>query len=54
MSKKKISVIIPVYNMATYLNETISSWTAQKMQDMEFIYINDASTDTSLDVLRTD
>ncbi len=51
MSMNKISVIIPVYNMARYLNETISSWTSQKMHDMEFIFINDASTDTSLEVL---
>ena len=47
----KISVIIPVYNMARYLDETIRSWTSQKLQEMEFIYINDASTDASLEVL---
>jgi len=51
MSDKKISVIIPVYNMARYLNETISSWTSQKLQGMEFIYINDASNDDSREVL---
>ena len=51
MSDKKISVIIPVYNMARYLDETISSWTSQKFQEMELIYINDASTDASFEVL---
>ena len=47
----KISIIIPVYNMAEYLDETISTWTTQKMQEIEIIYINDASTDTTLEIL---
>lgn len=51
MSDKKISVIIPVYNMEKYLNETINSWTSQQLREMELIYINDASTDSSLEVL---
>lgn len=49
----KISIVIPVYNMAEYLDETISTWTAQKMQDIEIIYVNDASTDTTREVLES-
>ena len=51
MSDIKISIVIPVYNMAEYLDETISTWTTQKMQEIEIIYINDASTDTTLEIL---
>ena len=51
VSDKKISVIIPVYNMVRYLDETICSWTSQQMREIELIYINDASTDSSLEVL---
>ena len=47
----KISIIIPVYNMANYLDETVQSWLAQKMQEIEIIYVNDASTDSSLQKL---
>ncbi len=48
----KISIIIPVYNMANYLDETVQSWLVQKMQEIEIIYVNDASTDSSLERLR--
>ena len=51
MSDIKISIVIPVYNMAEYLDETIGTWTAQKMREIEIIYINDASTDASLEIL---
>lgn len=51
MSDIKISIVIPVYNMAEYLNETIGTWTAQKMPEIEIIYINDASTDATLKIL---
>ncbi len=42
-----VSVIIPVYNVEKYLNETIQSVLDQKLQDFEIILINDGSTDSS-------
>lgn len=47
-----ISVIIPVYNTEKYLQSCIDSLLNQTMKDIEFIFINDASTDHSLEVLR--
>lgn len=47
-----ISVIVPVYNVAPYLRECLDSLTAQTCQNMEFICINDGSTDNSLAILR--
>lgn len=47
-----ISVIVPIYNVEPYLEECLDSLTAQTYQNMEFICINDGSTDNSLRILR--
>jgi glycosyltransferase involved in cell wall biosynthesis len=43
----KVSVIIPVYNVAEYIAETLDSALAQTYKDYEIIVINDGSPDTS-------
>lgn len=43
----KISVIIPIYNTASYLNEALSSICNQTLKELEIILINDGSTDQS-------
>ena len=48
----KISVIIPVYNVADYLPFAMQSCIDQTLRDVEFICVNDGSTDNSLDILR--
>ena len=52
MNQPKISVIMPVYNMAEYLEEVLSCWTNQTMKEIEIICVDDASTDDSLAVLQ--
>lgn len=52
MGSPLISVIIPVHNMAPYLDESIGSWTVQTLHDIEIILIDDASTDSSLELMR--
>ena len=47
----RISVIIPVYNAARYLEETLASVFAQTYRDYEVIVVNDGSTDESALVL---
>lgn len=47
----KISVIIPVYNVETYLEECLDSILAQDLSDIEIICVNDGSTDSSLSIL---
>ena len=47
----KISVIVPIYNVAIYLPQALDSLCAQTMSELEFICINDASTDKSLNIL---
>ena len=47
-----ISVIVPVYNVEKYLRDCLDSILQQDFTDYEVICINDASTDTSIKILR--
>ena len=44
---KKLSVIVPVYNVAEYLSECIESILKQTYENLEIILIDDGSTDCS-------
>ncbi len=48
----KVSIVIPVFNVAPYLDMCMQSVCAQTLADIEIIAVNDASTDNSLAVLR--
>ena len=48
----KVSVIIPVYNCEAFLPQCIESLQAQTMQEIEMIFVCDASPDDSLSILR--
>ena len=47
MEKYKVSVIVPVYNVSSYLKECIDSILNQTYKNIEIILINDGSTDDS-------
>lgn len=47
----KVSVIIPVYNSANYIEKTIDSVLAQTYKDYEIILVDDCSKDNSKDVI---
>ena len=49
----KVSVIVPNYNHAAYLNERISSILSQTFQDFELILMDDNSSDSSRQILET-
>ena len=46
-----VSIVMPVYNAQDYLAEAINSILAQTYQSFEFIIIDDASTDGSLEII---
>ncbi len=48
-----VSVIMPVYNAEEYLQESVGSVLGQSFSDFELICFNDASSDRSIDILRT-
>lgn len=52
MYKPKISVIMPAYNEATFIKESIDSILNQTFKDFELIIINDCSTDNSLEIMK--
>lgn len=47
----KVSVILPVYNVADYVGRCIASLQAQTLQELEFIFVDDCSTDDSIRVI---
>lgn len=49
----KVSVIVPVYNSEDYLKKCISSLVNQTLKDIEFIIINDGSTDSSDEIIKS-
>lgn len=47
-----ISIIIPVYNTAAYLPQLFECLSAQTMSDFEVIFVDDGSSDNSVELLR--
>jgi len=48
----KVSVIIPTYNRALYIAETLESVFSQTFKDYEVIVVDDGSSDNTADVLK--
>lgn len=52
MNNISVSVLVPICNVERYLRDCLDSLLAQNLPSMEFICLNDGSTDSSLDILR--
>lgn len=48
----KVSVITPAYNASAYINEAIESILNQTLNDLEFIIIDDCSTDDTWHIIQ--
>lgn len=49
----RVTVFMPVYNGEKYLNEAIDSILSQTFTDFELLIIDDGSTDSSADIIRS-
>jgi len=47
----KVSVIVPVYNVESYIEKCLKSLVKQTVEDIEIIIVNDGSTDSSVDII---
>jgi len=50
---KLVSIVMPVYDQQQFVAESICSVLTQTVDDFEFIIVDDASTDGSLEICRT-
>lgn len=48
-----ISIIVPAYNVAEYIHETLLSILYQSYTNLEIIVVNDGSTDTTIEVVES-
>lgn len=51
MSNSLISVIIPAYNIESYIEKTVDSVLSQTYENIEIIIVNDGSTDNTVEVI---
>ena len=52
MEAELISIIIPVYNASKYLEDTIQTIKNQTKKEWEAIFVDDASTDNSAEIIK--
>lgn len=48
----KISVIIPIYKVAAFIGRCTESLMSQTMKDVEYIFVDDATPDNSIEILK--
>ena len=48
-----VSLIIPIYNVEKFIERCVYSLLEQTLKDIEYIFVNDASTDRSLEILHS-
>jgi glycosyltransferase involved in cell wall biosynthesis len=49
----RVTVLMPVFNASPYLREAMDSVLNQTLTDLEFLIIDDGSTDGSIEIIRT-
>lgn len=47
----KVSVIIPIYKVEKFIGRCVRSLMEQTLCDVEYIFVNDATPDSSMEVL---
>lgn len=49
----KVSVIIPIYNVRNFISRCAESLMRQTLDEIEYIFVDDATKDDSIDILKT-
>lgn len=49
--KPKVSVIVPIYNVEAYIERCLCSLFEQTLDNLEYIFINDCTPDSSMEIL---
>ena len=52
MTAPRISVIVPIYNQAPFIRETVDSVLGQGYPNVELVLSDDGSTDGTTEILR--
>ena len=50
----KVSILIPVYNVSDYIIKCAESLFNQTFEDLEYIFVNDNTSDDSIEKLEND
>ena len=53
MNEPQISICVPVYNVAPYIERCVRSLMGQTYRNTEFVFVDDGSTDQSMAILRS-
>ncbi len=48
----RVGIVVPIYNVAPYLEQCLDSICRQTFQDWQIVCINDGSTDGSCEIVR--
>lgn len=52
MTEIKVTVIVPIYNVEKFITRCVDSLFEQTLQEVEFIFVDDATPDKSIDMLQ--
>ena len=47
----KVSLVVSVYNVSRYVERCVRSLFEQTLEDVEFVFVDDGSTDGSMDIV---
>lgn len=48
----KVSIIVPVYGVAPYIEKCVQSLLSQTLEEMEFVFVDDHGPDNSIEIIR--